>query len=104
MKSINYVDILLELKKIARIQCEQKEFMRITGAGSYRKIDYSEIYYIEILNHTVTVHTKTEEIGFRGSLKDVENKGCRKRETANGSPFLSRADWIRTMPEKTTAE
>lgn len=74
VKPINYVDILLELKKIARIQCGQKEFMWITGAGSYRKIDYSEIYYIEILNHTVTVHTKTEEIGFRGSLKDVESK------------------------------
>lgn len=97
VKPINYVDILLELKKIVKIQSGQKEFMWITGAGSYRKIDYSEIYYIEIFNHTVTVHTKTEKVSFRGSLKDVENKLDKKQFSRPDNCYIVNLRYVKRI-------
>lgn len=50
------------------------DFLWVRSAGVLRRVDFSDIYYIEIMMHEVCMHTKGGEINFRGSLKSVEEQ------------------------------
>lgn len=39
-----------------------------------RRIDFADIFYIEIIMHDVYMHTEKETVNFRGSLKNLEEQ------------------------------
>lgn len=50
-----------------------KEIVAMTGTGK-RKISVSDIYYIEVKNHTLIYHMKTGEFSERGSIATKEKE------------------------------
>ena len=66
--------------KIAIVENEAEHDRRATdyiwvqASGVLRRMDYAEIYYIEIIMHDIYMHTEKETINFRGSLKNLESQ------------------------------
>lgn len=44
----------------------------ITVKGQTMLLSVQEIYYVEVINHNIEIHTKSGLISFRGQLKDIE--------------------------------
>lgn len=75
VKPINYFDFTLEMKKILKINAAKEDkYLYAVCGGVMRRIAQSQISFIEIVNHNVVVHTDTETLSWRGTLKDVEAK------------------------------
>lgn len=75
VKPVSYFDFSLEMDKIkAEHDRRSHDFLWVRSAGVLRRVDFSDIYYIEIMMHEVCMHTKGGEINFRGSLKSVEEQ------------------------------
>ena len=81
VKPVEYFEFSVELKKMARKKLmNAADFIWIAVQGMHKKIFVSDIIYIDILSHDVHIHTKTEELVYRGTLKDIEEK-------LDGKPF-----------------
>lgn len=75
VKPVPYFDFALEMDKI-RSEHDRRtnDFIWVKTAGVLRRIDFSDIIYIEIIMHDIYMHTRTETINFRGSLKSLEEQ------------------------------
>lgn len=75
VKPVSYFDFSLEMDKIcAEHQRRSTDFVWVKSSGILRRVDYEDIYYIEIVMHDVCMHTRKETINFRGSLKGIEEQ------------------------------
>ena len=97
VKPVGYVDILLEMKKIAKMLRSEDDFLYISGAAFFRKVPYADIRYIEVFRHAVTVHTKTEQLSFRGTLKEVEAKLDKKQFSRPDNCYIVNLRYVREV-------
>lgn len=74
VKPITYVDVALEMKKIAKLKRPEESYLWINYAGLMRKVGYSEILFVEVYGHSLQIVTKKETIVYRGTLKELEQK------------------------------
>lgn len=75
VKPVGYFDFSLELQKLSNIKKQNEtSFLFLNIGGTLRRVAQSDISYIEIISHYVVVHAGGEELSFRGSLKEIENK------------------------------
>lgn len=75
LKPISYLDFELEMKKIIRkVESKQINNIVVTSKGIVKKIDFCDIEFIEMIKHNIIIHTISEDIEFRGVLKEIEEK------------------------------
>lgn len=75
VKPVSYFDFSLEMDKIfVEHDRRSKDFIWVKYSGVFRRVDFEDIYYIEIMMHEVCMHTRTGTINFRGSLKSLEEQ------------------------------
>lgn len=72
IKPVSYFDFSVVMDKIyASHEHCSKNYIWVKSTGAYRRIEYADIYYMEIVTHNVHIHTPDEIIKFRGSLKNM---------------------------------
>ncbi len=75
LKPISYYQFSQTLERaISRMNRRKKEYLTVSIKGGFRKIDISQIRYIEVLDHDLIFHVKDEQIVAKGSMKDAEEK------------------------------
>lgn len=75
VKPVTFFDISLELDKLMRIcRNSSDNFLWINSGGSFMRVLFDDITYIEILRHDVYVHMRKQVVSFRGTLKELEPK------------------------------
>jgi DNA-binding LytR/AlgR family response regulator len=73
LKPVEYGNFSIKLKKAidARERMRKRELMLNTAEG-IRRIEIDDIFYVEVMNHTLIYHTRQGELSVRGSIKDRE--------------------------------
>lgn len=75
VKPVDYFGFCIKLKKALKIiQSHTVEHLTISQNGILIRIAIPRIYYIEVENHYVKIHTGTEVFETRGALNDYEKK------------------------------
>ncbi len=75
LKPLTYFALSQELhKSLAKIKDKKEKFITINTNNGFTKINTAKINYIEVMKHTLTIYTTTEEILFRGTMKHLENE------------------------------
>lgn len=97
LKPFKYVDLKVELSKVKRFTMKTKaeSSLWISLKGESRKVDCSDITYIEIIHHDVIIHqNKGEDLRFRGSLSAIEEKLSTSSFVRIGSPFIVNLKYV----------
>lgn len=75
LKPISYFAFSQRLDRaFDRLRKRKKHYLTITAKGEMRKLDVSEIRYVESQNHTLIIHTRQEKIAIRGTMREAEEK------------------------------
>lgn len=75
VKPVSYYDFSLKLTKVLeKIHMKDEYAVAIPIEGGIRKVLASEIKYIEIMKHNITIHAVSEDVSAYGTLKDIEKK------------------------------
>lgn len=75
LKPINYYAFSQRLDRaLSRMDHRKKKYLNIISRNGIRKIDVSDIYYIEVQDHDLCFHTKNGNINQRGTMKEMEEK------------------------------
>ena len=83
LKPISYFALSQRLDKaIARLHKREKRYLMVVAAGGARKLDLSQLYYIESQNHALVFHTREEDFTVPGTMQQME------RELAPGGAFF----------------
>lgn len=73
LKPINYFAFSQRIDRaLARMKKRTDKYISITYRSSIKKIDISDIYYIEVQNHELIYHTKEGDFSVRGTMKELE--------------------------------
>lgn len=70
------------------------DFVWLTVSGAMRRIPFKDIFYVEILNHDVHVHTKSQVFTYRGTLKETEAKLAGKNFSRCHNCFIVNLHYI----------
>ncbi|MBP5343073.1 response regulator transcription factor [bacterium] len=75
IKPIKYQALHMSLDKIIRIsELTQNNHILIKTSGYIERVNINSIYYIDIYNHVLTIHTTTKKIETYSTLSDFENR------------------------------
>ncbi len=75
LKPITYFAISQQLDKaIAAVHRREKRYLVISSAGETRKLDVSQIYYVESQGHSLTFHTREGDFVSSGTMQQTEKK------------------------------
>jgi DNA-binding LytR/AlgR family response regulator len=75
LKPVPYFAFSQELKRcIAKLRTKEKHFLMVSTENGLFRFSSDEILYIEVLNHRLYIHTKTEELKTYGTIKEMETK------------------------------
>ena len=84
VKPVDYFEFSVELKKMIRSKkANASEYIWLSTQGAGKRVSLQDIAYVDILAHDIRIHVdgaRKEEIVFRGTLKDIE-------ERLDGKPF-----------------
>ncbi len=95
VKPVGYFEVALELKKINSLRKNMAgDFVWLTVSGAMRRIPFKDIFYVEILNHDVHVHTKSQVFTYRGTLKETEAKLAGKNFSRCHNCFIVNLHYI----------
>ena len=72
IKPLDYYKVKMRLDRLLRSRKENNIYVVVASDGSMWRISASDIYYVEVLNHTLMFHTKGGDVSGRGVLRDVE--------------------------------
>ncbi len=73
LKPINYYAFSQRIDRaLSRMKKRTSKFLSVAYKGKMRKMDVSEIYYIEVRNHDLIFHLKNEAFHTRGTMKEIE--------------------------------
>lgn len=72
LKPLDYYKVKMRLDRYCRNKVDKKIYVILNTAGNLRRISASEIYYVEVLSHTLLFHTTSGDISGRGTMRDVE--------------------------------
>lgn len=74
LKPVSYYAFTQRLDRaLARMKKRAKKYVVISNRGRLKKLDISEITYIEVQDHDLVYHTDEEDFMTKGSLSEVEN-------------------------------
>ena len=74
LKPISYYAFSQRIDRaLSRMKKRKNQYVVISLKGGFKKIDISEITYIEVRDHNLVYHTKKQDFLTKGSLSDVEN-------------------------------
>lgn len=82
LKPINYFAFSQKIERaIKRMTHRQKKYIQISYKGKMKKLDVTEIWYVEVQDHDLFFHTSEGEFSQRGTMKEIE-------ETLNEEAFF----------------
>ncbi len=74
LKPINYYAFSQRIDRaISRMQRRSRKYLPISYKGGIKKIDISDIYYIEVQDHNLYYHIKNGTFIERGTMKELEH-------------------------------
>ena len=56
------------------IEKDKKGFLLLPSESGQKRIDFTEVIYVESLNHKLLFHTKDEVYQLSGSIKDIQTR------------------------------
>ncbi|MBP5177072.1 MAG: response regulator transcription factor, partial [Clostridia bacterium] len=75
VKPVGGVEFGLKLDKaFAYCESQPKEFIVLHGKSGVFIVNIGDILYVEVLEHSVIVHTKDKAYGTKGALKEYESR------------------------------
>ncbi|MBO5621597.1 MAG: response regulator transcription factor [Butyrivibrio sp.] len=75
LKPLNYYAFSQTIKRaIGRRKNSDKKYLYAVSREFKRKVDVSDILYIEVINHDLYIHTKEETIESKGTIRDLEQQ------------------------------
>lgn len=75
LKPLNYYAFSQTMKRaIGRRKNSDKKYLYAVSREFKRKVDVSDILYIEVINHDLYIHTKEETIESKGTIRDLEQQ------------------------------
>ncbi len=75
LKPVPYFSFSQELSDcIKQIESKKASYIVFSTDTGIHRINTKEIYYIEVMKHTLIIHTKQEDFSMRGTIKDMEDK------------------------------
>ncbi len=72
LKPVDYYKVKMRMDRLGRTKSDKKIYAVVSCDGNLKRIPASELYYVEVLDHTLVFHTKDEELSGRGTLREVE--------------------------------
>lgn len=71
LKPVEYGNFSIKLRKAIEIRekMRRQELVLNTAEGA-RRIEIDDIFYVEVMNHTLIYHTREGELSERGAIKD----------------------------------
>ncbi len=98
VKPVGYVNFSLKLKKALdyRDRIQKKELILMTATRMQRLL-LDDIYYVEVLNHTLVYHTRSGELAERGSIKEREAELERYDFARCNNSFLVNLRYVQSM-------
>lgn len=74
LKPINYFALSQRIDRaLSRMKRRSKKYLAIAFKGGVKKVDISQIYYVEVRDHDLIFHTTAGNYTTKGSMRDVEN-------------------------------
>lgn len=71
LKPVSWFSFSVKLKKaVAAVQQRAQRYLYLPLGDAMRKVPLSDIYYVEVLNHYLHIHTASEEFVLPGSLRE----------------------------------
>lgn len=75
LKPVNYYSFSMELQEaLASISKKTDDFLLLPGEDGLQKIAVGEILYVESQRHRMLIHTKSQVIAIRETMKNMEQK------------------------------
>lgn len=75
LKPVNYYSFSLELQAaLASVSKRADDFLLLPEEGGLQKVAVGEILYVESQRHHMLIHTKTQVIDIRETMKNMEQK------------------------------
>jgi DNA-binding LytR/AlgR family response regulator len=75
LKPISYFAFSQRIDRaLARMKKREKRYLSVSIKGGMKKLDISEITYIEVQDHDLLYHTRTDTFASKGTLTEVEQK------------------------------
>lgn len=75
LKPISYYAFSQRIDRaLARMQRRSRTYISIPFKGGVKKLDVSQIIYVEVQDHALMYHTTGEEFASRGTLSDLERE------------------------------
>lgn len=75
LKPVNYYSFALELQEaISALSRKTDDALLLMGEEGLQKVSVGDIYYLESQQHYMIVHTKTETIKIRETMKNMEKR------------------------------
>ena len=75
LKPISYFAFSQRIDRaLTRMKKRSKKFLTVPVKSGVKKLEVSEITYVEVRDHDLLYHTRTENFASKGSLTDVEQK------------------------------
>ncbi len=72
LKPLNYYAFSQTMKRaIGRRQKSDKKYIVAAERGIRQKIDASDIYYVEVINHDLIFHTKNGTVNAKGTMRET---------------------------------
>lgn len=76
VKPINYYDLKMRLKRVKRLMKSREEkLISVPQGGGVKTMPASDVFYVEVQNHTIIWHTASGDYPCRGSsMRDIEKQ------------------------------
>lgn len=81
-------------RALTRMRRRSKKYLTIAIKGGIKKLDVSQITYIEVLNHDLIFHTTTGALLSKGKLAEVEEQLDPKRFFRCGKSHLVNLEFV----------
>ena len=96
VKPVGEFEVSMELDKIMRrVKDTEDKYLYVNAQGGLTRILFSEIYYIEMLDHNITIHTKKGELSYRGTLKSLSEKLDGRMFSRPNNSYIVNMSYIR---------
>ena len=75
LKPVPYFAFSQELKRcVEKLKGREKQYLMVATENGVRRLCTDEIMYVEVLEHRLYIHTKTDELKTYGSIKEMAAK------------------------------
>ena len=98
LKPISYFALSQRLDRaLTRMKRRSKKFLTIAYKGGAKKLDISEICYVEVQNHDLIFHTMDGDYTTKGSMRDIENSLDKDKFFRCNKCYLINLDYVESF-------